>query len=75
MSFAEQERNLTAYFAVRTVAAVEPEVLAGQPAVSIAWLFWAVDDARVYCVGSSEASLAVSACVSFVALSDSAALR
>jgi len=36
MSFAEQERNLTAYFAVRTVAAVEPEVLAGQPAVSIA---------------------------------------
>ena len=61
-----------------TATAVEPEVLAGQPAVSIERLFWAVDDARVYCVGSSEqweSSLAVSACVSFVALCGSAALR
>jgi hypothetical protein len=61
-----------------TAAAVEPDVLASQPAVSIQRLFWAVDDARVYCVGSSdqwEASLAVSDCVSFVALSRPSTLR
>jgi hypothetical protein len=53
------------------------QVLAGQPAVSIEREFWAVDDARFYCVDRSEwseASLAVSTSVSFVALFGYAAL-